>query len=323
MSEENRFTYPGDLDFHRFKGMIERLDRPKGMVDAVLDTDTFNEVDDQFAIAYLLQSEEKINVKAIMAAPFLNHHSDTPGDGMERSYREIWYVMELMGREKDAPEIWKGADRFLPDETTPVESEGARKLIELSKNYTRENPLYVICIAAPVNIASAILMDPGITDRIFVIWSGGVRLDWPDCKCFNGGQNVAASRVLFESDTPLVLTPGRAMADHLLTTGPELTYWLKGKNAFCDYMIEKTIHEAELFAEGKVWSRPLTDVVPIAWLVDGSMVLDRMEFRPTIEYTKYYSHDPRRPMMRYVYYIKRDMILNDLFDKLARIQEVV
>ncbi len=130
---------------------------------------------------------------------------------------------------------------------------------------------------------------------------------------------MAASRVLLGSKVPLVLSPGRAIGDHVLVSGPELEYWLRGKNEFCDYIIDKTIHEANIFSSGKVWSRPLTDVVPVAWLLDEEYTLDRIEFRPNIEYSKYYSYDPRRPMMRYVYYAKRDLILDDLFKKLAQI----
>ena len=48
---------------------IRNLSVPTGPVDVVLDTDTFNEIDDQFALAYLLRSKEKLNTKAIYAAP--------------------------------------------------------------------------------------------------------------------------------------------------------------------------------------------------------------------------------------------------------------
>ena len=33
--------------------------------DVVLDTDTFNEVDDQFALAYLLRNRDKLRLQAI------------------------------------------------------------------------------------------------------------------------------------------------------------------------------------------------------------------------------------------------------------------
>ncbi len=41
----------------------------------MIDTDAFNEMDDQYAIAYLLRSSEKLNVKAIYAEPFFNEIS--------------------------------------------------------------------------------------------------------------------------------------------------------------------------------------------------------------------------------------------------------
>ena len=35
----------------------------------ILDTDTFNEIDDQYAIAYMLRSSDRLNVKTLYAAP--------------------------------------------------------------------------------------------------------------------------------------------------------------------------------------------------------------------------------------------------------------
>ena len=36
--------------------LLNRLKRPEGKIDVVLDTDTYNEIDDQFALASLLKS---------------------------------------------------------------------------------------------------------------------------------------------------------------------------------------------------------------------------------------------------------------------------
>ena len=52
-------------------GLLARLSRPTGPVDVVLDTDTYNEIDDQFAVSYLICSAEKLHLQAIYAAPFL------------------------------------------------------------------------------------------------------------------------------------------------------------------------------------------------------------------------------------------------------------
>ena len=74
---------------------IKNLSVPKGMADVVLDTDAYNEIDDQFAITYLLKSKDKLNTKAIYAAPFLNEKSVSPKDGMEKSYDEIFKLLSL------------------------------------------------------------------------------------------------------------------------------------------------------------------------------------------------------------------------------------
>ena len=60
----------------------------KRPVRMVLDTDTYNEIDDQFAVVYALISPE-LDVQAVYAAPFHNNRSSGPGDGMEKSYEEI------------------------------------------------------------------------------------------------------------------------------------------------------------------------------------------------------------------------------------------
>ncbi|MFC1725309.1 hypothetical protein ACFL4T_06755 [candidate division KSB1 bacterium] len=51
-------------------GMHSYSEPPAGRVRMVLDTDTYNEIDDQFAVVYSLISPERLNVEAIYAAPF-------------------------------------------------------------------------------------------------------------------------------------------------------------------------------------------------------------------------------------------------------------
>ena len=72
-------------------GLLSRLNKPAGPVDVVLDTDTYNEIDDQYALSYLMKSGDKLHVKAIYAAPFYNEKSTGPADGMEKSYQEIMH----------------------------------------------------------------------------------------------------------------------------------------------------------------------------------------------------------------------------------------
>ena len=135
-------------------GLLARLSRPTGPVDVVLDTDTYNEIDDQFAVSYLICSAEKLHLQAIYAAPFFNEKSTGPADGMEKSYQEIINILTLMGKDELKKSVYKGSAGYLPDEETAVESPAAADLAARAMNYTPEKPLYVLAIGAITNVAS-------------------------------------------------------------------------------------------------------------------------------------------------------------------------
>lgn len=298
--------------------LIARLEKPTGMVDVVIDTDTYNEIDDQFALAYLIKSDDELKLKAIYAAPFLNDKVDTPLEGMERSNDEIYRILSLMKRDDLKAIVYKGSKQFLPSETEPVRSEAAEHLAELAMGYSEEKPLYVIAIGAITNVASALLIKPEIKDKIVVVWLGGHSYDWHDNKEFNLYQDVAAARIIFGSEVALVQLPCMGVVSAFTTGGPELEYWLRGKNELCDYLVDATTSEAIKYGGLSCWTRPIWDVTAVAWLLDGNFVLDRLEHSPIPEYDGRYAFDKTRHMIRYVYYIKRDKLFKDLFAKLAK-----
>lgn len=297
--------------------LMRRLQKPSGKVDVVIDTDTFNEIDDQFALSYLIKSPEKLALQAIYAAPFFNEKAASPADGMEKSYREIMNILMLLEREDLKPCVYKGSTQYLRSETEPVASPAAQDLAERALNYTPEKPLYVIAIAAITNVASAILLKPEIKENIVIVWLGGHSYDWFNSKEFNLRQDVAAARVVFDCGAAVVQLPCMGVVSAFAVSGPELEYWLRGKNKLCDYLVDVTTKEAVARQGGGVWSRPIWDVCAVAWLLDGPFMLDRLEPSPIPQYDHHYSFNKTRHFIRYVYYISRDKLLGDLFTKLA------
>ncbi|MDR1599786.1 MAG: nucleoside hydrolase [Oscillospiraceae bacterium] len=294
---------------------LKMLSSPAGTVDMALDTDAYNEIDDQFAVSYALKSD-RLNLRALYAAPFHNARSSGPKDGMEKSYTEITKLLALAGG--DTP-VFKGSERYLPGEDTPVESAAASDLARRAMDYTPDNPLYVVAIGAITNVASALLTSPGIADRVVVVWLGGHAVDWHDTKEFNMMQDVAAARVVFGSGAPVVMLPCMGVVSAFTTTGPELTHWLKGRGPLADYLAQQTIDEANTYASGRVWSRVVWDATAVGWLLNdgGRLMLDRLIPTPIPEYDHHYAFDPRRPPCRYVYHINRDALLADLFEKVT------
>ena len=160
--------------------ILRMLRRPEGQIDVVLDTDTYNEIDDQYALAFLVKSAPRLRLVGIHAAPFyapeFNHKSENPEDGMEKSYEEILRVLRLMEREDLIPLAQKGSREYMKSETEPVESPAAHRLVELAMEHSEEKPLYVLAIGAITNVASALLMEPEIKNRMVLVWLGGERL---------------------------------------------------------------------------------------------------------------------------------------------------
>jgi len=297
---------------------IKASELPKGKFDVVLDTDAYNEIDDQFAIAYLLSYPERAETKAIYAAPFHNGKSNGPRDGMEKSYDEIFKLLDLMKIKKD---VFRGSVDYLPDESTPIDSPAARELAERVRNYTKEKPLYIVAIGAITNVASAILLNPEVAERAVLVWLGGHALHYHDTNEFNMKQDVAAARVIYKSGIPYVQLPCFGVVSDFTVSKQELEYWFAGKNALSDYLAKNAIAEAESYASGRNWTRVIWDVTAVAWLFNDndrfmcSRILDKA-YLP--EYNKKYETEPTGYPMRYVYYIKRDALMNDLINRVTK-----
>lgn len=306
--------------------LARRLTPPSGMVDVILDTDTYNEIDDQYALAYMMASTERLRVRAITAAPFYREpapgkviRSSSPEDGMEKSYEEILRVLSFMGRTDMHAHVYRGSAHYLSSETEPVPSEAVNQIIAISREYTAEAPLYVVAIGAVTNVASALLTDPTLRDRIVLVWLGGHSYHWHDTNEFNMMQDVAAARVIFASGVPLVQFPCMGVVSEFRFSRPELEYWFRDKNDLCNYLIDSTYEFAKVKFPYPDWSKPLWDVTTIAWLVNSEMTLSRLVPAPIPQYDNTYAFQPDRHPIRCIYYVKKDEIIADVAKKLASI----
>lgn len=300
----------------------KNLSVPEGKVDVVLDTDAYNEIDDQYAICYMLMAQHKLNVKGICAAPFQNHRASTPEEGMVKSYHEIMNLLSLSGHEEMKANVYQGSRDYLPNETTPVDSPAARFIAELAKQYDADNPLYIVAIGAITNIASALLMNPEMRESCVIIWLGGHGVHIPRAASeFNMMQDIAAARIIFGCGVPLVIVPCTGVVDRFTVSKYELQHWFQSNNAVCDYLCLNTITEAERYAKNKPWTRVIWDVVAVAWLLNNNeqFMQDKLISAPIPEYDLHYAFDETRHLVRYVYHVERDPLLEDLVHALLKL----
>lgn len=295
--------------------LLERLEHPdpNRTIRMVLDTDTFNEIDDQFAVVYALKSPEKLQIEAFYAAPFHNELSEGPGDGMEKSYHELHKIAALLPEMKGIP-IYRGSTAYLAGAEAPQHSDAALNLVERAMASPDDDPLYVVAIGAITNVASAILIEPRIIEKIVVIWLGGHALNWPDTREFNLAQDLHASRTVLNCGVPLVLIPCMGVASHLLTTLSEVREFVKDKGEIGQYLYETYEQCAD---DHFAYSRVIWDIATIAYLIDESWLPNELVHSPVLSEDFRYSSDASRHFIRYVHFVRRDRVFKDLFRKLG------
>lgn len=292
--------------------LLQRLSHPKRAVRMVLDTDTYNEIDDQFAVVYAMKSPQQVKVEAFYAAPFHNKLSDGPKDGMEKSYRELLKIQALLPEMASVP-IYRGSESYMGGPNVPVDSAAARDLVERAMASPDDDPLYVVAIGAITNVASAIALEPRIIEKIVVVWLGGHALHWPTAREFNLHQDVHAVRTVLNSGVPLVLIPCLGVSSHLLTTLSEVRDYVAGKGSIGDYL-HQTFEECSNDHFG--YSRVIWDISAIAYLIEPAWLPNTLVHSPLLSDDCRWSVDTSRHFIRYVHYIQRDRVFKDLFGKL-------
>lgn len=291
---------------------MTKLTIPKtGKLRAVIDTDTYNEIDDQFALAYFLHSQDRLIPEAIYAAPFFNEKSTSPGDGMEKSYQEIHKVLQIMGKSNDVPS-YRGSGKFLESTEEPILSDAVHDLIERAL-LPSDSPLYVIAIGAATNIASALVIEPKIRERIFVVWLGGHGIWMDSTQEFNLAGDLTAGRYLFSSGVPLIQIPCVGVTSELRVTLPELEAYLDGKNKLCTMLCQNVRETKE---NHFAYSRSIWDVGAVAYLIQPDWFTEKVIPAPGISDDFRWVFQSETHPVKTCLSLNRDAIIGDLYTKL-------
>ena len=307
--------YKNTVKFPEFDPVLrrERLKLPQGRVSVVLDTDTFNEIDDQFAVTFALLSPEKTDVKAICAAPFFNINSVSPADGMEKSYEEILRLLKLL--DKDSSLAVRGSKTYLPDRNTPVKSDAVNKIIECANECAARNEvLYILAFGAITNVASALLTDPELVKKAVVIWLGGHPVYWKPNNEFNWRQDIPAAQVLFSSGIPLIQIPCLTVASSLLLSRCELEKYCEPCGKIGKFLAERVY--AALGSERE--TRIIWDISTVALCVcDANAINAEIVQTPNVNDDGSYGSSDGNPEMLRIRYLDRDPIFREFFRKLS------
>jgi purine nucleosidase len=188
-------------------GVVSAATRTK----VILSTDVGNEIDDQWAIAYLLL-QPRFEVLGVMSA----HAPSITAPAGHTSYRILVDVVENRLGMKRHPPLIEGGSVPLENDKSPQPSPAVDFIVKMSKRFSSENRLTVLVIGAATDVASAILTDPTIVDRIRVIQMGFHDENGGDE--FNVANDAQAVKAILNSRVPLVIGPGNVCRASLSLT---------------------------------------------------------------------------------------------------------
>lgn len=294
---------------------------PGKRVRVIVHTDCKNEADDQFAVAHHLMTP-RFDIRGLVAAHFCgNPQVYGPLGTAQASYDEIIKVMDLMDLAGKYP-VALGAPTAMADEQTPIDSDGARLIInEAMKD--EPQPLYIACQGSLTDIASALLLKPEIADRMTVIWIGGG--DYPEGGDeFNLMMDINAVNVVFSSTVPVWQVPKslyKVMAVSLAELqlkvypcGKIGKYLFEQMVAFNDYAAKN--YPEYVWPQGEIWG--LGDQGTIAVLMEE---LEKTSYdmypAPRINPDMTYDLNSGNRPIRVYNYLDARLTLEDFFAKLA------
>ena len=188
----------------------------------VLDCDTANEIDDQFAIAHAIGAEGTLDVQGVISV----HNTTAHGAGSRDMYQdEAERVVDLCG--SDVPCI-PGAERPMESRGELVPSAGLEFLVEEA----RRAPLTVIATGPATDAASLFLAAPEVRESVRVVWLGGFGGEGTYRRFksseLNGRADIAAWRFLFEETLDLLQVPGWPSAAKIVVEAATFGQELRG-----------------------------------------------------------------------------------------------
>lgn len=297
--------------------MYDKVNNIKKVTKVIFDTDMYNEIDDQFALTYLMKSLDKIDLEAITIAPFKDSgyvNTKNIEEGIEKSYDTTLKILDMMGYSKYKQKVYKGATQYSFDSMT--ENDAVRKIIEISN---KNEHTTIVAIGSITNIAIAIKIDPSIIEKIEVIWLGGNSFLSKQNQEFNFKQDINAVKIVFNSKVKLTVIPCRNVASNLITTSYELDHYLANSqigNYLCALCKDAQSHYYKNPNDEYGSSKTLWDLSAVAYVINKDWFVTEEISCPEILNNGCYVQTENRHKITFVNDLFRNKIFKDYFMKM-------
>ena len=204
------------------------------VIPIVLSTDIGNEIDDQWAIAYLF-TNPAFDVLGVISA----QAPSLPDPSAHETYLILRDEVEHRLGLSVHPPLFEGASLPLKDNATPRPNKGTEFLIATSRRFSPDHRPNVLTIGAATDVASAIVQDPTIVNRIRIVAMafGGSSVDGG--KEYNVQNDPKAWQVLLNSEVPFVVGTGDTCRKYLALSYEQAQRLLEGHGPIGEWLWEE------------------------------------------------------------------------------------
>ncbi|MDR3247713.1 MAG: nucleoside hydrolase [Treponema sp.] len=300
-------------DFVHVDRLVPEIPPVDKRIKLIIDTDVGNEIDDFYAIALVLASPDRFDLKGICGA---NYNNNRPGGGPDSIRTSVELTHDLLkaaGLDGKFP-VLQGSHP-LQYYGFPSESEGARFIVGEAKKASPDDPLWVVILGASSTAASALLMDPTIVDNIRYVYHTRSEYTWPQRSVqFNVKGDIHAARSILASRVPLVW----------FDTGTHLTipYDLTKKYLAPINALGKFLHD---FRDRDPYfstdDKGFFDMGDFVFLIDPSTCKWEVTYAPRMDEYMFFDFSRANGKMLRVFDIDNDRSWNLLFQRLRKMYE--
>jgi inosine-uridine nucleoside N-ribohydrolase len=289
------------------KRIIPQLPAQEKQLRLLIDTDIANEIDDLYAVALALTSPDRFSIEGFVATHWAAHSGP---DSIDKSYMCLLELLEIAGQAGKYT-VKKGGHpmQYL---NTPSKSEGANLIIERAFCGNKDNPLWVVGLGAATNLASALLIEPSISERVRYVFHARSHLTWPERSVqFNVENDILAVRSLLQSNVPLVwFDTGTYLTRSIDDTEAKIASSGRLGKYLHDYRYKDSVFMSE--------KKGFFDVGDIVWLIKPELCRTEIVKAPTMSQTMYFDHKNTNGDMLRVYEIDREGSWNLFDERIAR-----
>lgn len=169
----------------------------------IFDTDANNEVDDQYALAYLLFSGNHFAVEGVNSNATSDPDSYGSFSPVSDHYNEARRVMKLCGVFDKIP-LFTGAQGSFDEIKDKIETDnfdGHEAVNFIIEQAMRQRPqkLVLLPVGKLTNIALALKKEPRISERVHIVWLGS---NYPEPGEHNQDWDIPALNYILSVDVP-------------------------------------------------------------------------------------------------------------------------